>query len=176
MKDVFALLTMIGIIIGLIIILAANSGCTNKSQIRTFPAGGGSKVEQLPEPAVPQNQPYIVPGSRPVDVGPERIDESIYFGFDDDRINPTAMLNLDRICNEIRNDEHAMIHLNGYACPIGDAGYNVDLSWRRAKAAQTYIEDVCGLDCVTHMYGHGEDKGAIEGKYELSRRVDVGVR
>jgi outer membrane protein OmpA-like peptidoglycan-associated protein len=84
------------------------------------------------------------PGPRavPVTVSDTRIliGETIYFEFDTDIIRPVSMPLLDQVAEVIGTlDPGLRIRIEGHSDNVGGETYNVDLSFRRARAVVEYL-------------------------------------
>ncbi len=84
------------------------------------------------------------PGPRavPVTVSDTRIliGETIYFEFDTDVIRPVSMPLLDQVAQVIGTlDPQLRIRIEGHTDDLGGETYNVDLSFRRARAVVEYL-------------------------------------
>ncbi|MBX7196931.1 MAG: OmpA family protein [Sandaracinaceae bacterium] len=84
------------------------------------------------------------PGPRavPVTVSDTRIliGETIYFEFDTDVIRPVSMPLLDQVAQVIGTlDGTLRIRIEGHTDNLGGEAYNVDLSFRRARAVVEYL-------------------------------------
>jgi outer membrane protein OmpA-like peptidoglycan-associated protein len=68
------------------------------------------------------------------------ISERIYFEFDTDTIRPVSMPALDQLATVIRQLEPRLrVRVEGYTDDHGNPQYNVDLSFRRARAVVEYL-------------------------------------
>jgi outer membrane protein OmpA-like peptidoglycan-associated protein len=84
------------------------------------------------------------PGPRaiPVTVSDTRIliGETIYFEFDTEVIRPVSMPLLDQVAEVIGTlDANLRIRVEGHTDTLGGEAYNVDLSFRRARAVVEYL-------------------------------------
>ncbi len=68
------------------------------------------------------------------------IGETIYFEFDTDVIRPVSMPLLDQVADVIGHlDPSLRIRVEGHTDDLGSDAYNVDLSFRRARAVVEYL-------------------------------------
>ncbi len=104
------------------------------------------------------------------------------FGFNSTDLSEKAQRNLDVIGQALKSSHltRERFVLGGHTDDIGPAGYNKQLSERRAAAAKQYLIQKWGVDperIVTR--GYGEDKPAVEGMSdtarERNRRVELEV-
>jgi len=84
------------------------------------------------------------PGPRavPVTVSDTRIliGETIYFEFDTDVIRPVSMPLLDQVAEVIGTlDRNLRIRIEGHTDTLGGEAYNIDLSFRRARAVVEFL-------------------------------------
>ena len=91
-----------------------------------------------------------------------RFDAPIYFGFDEDEVNPQFSAYLDRFA-KIVSDYYpgSMVTVEGFTDAVGTAEYNLALGKRRADAVRSYLVDYAGLspDHVRAVsYGEAADR------------------
>ena len=68
---------------------------------------------------------------------------TVFFGFDEDRLIPAARRALDRLAPRLRETlaQGGTVLVDGHTDATGSAGYNLDLSERRARAAAAYLQE-----------------------------------
>lgn len=99
---------------------------------------------------------------------------NVYFAFDSSDLTPEGRqwLDYDVRCIKARGKP---VVLDGYSDAKGEAGYNVDLSNRRAMAVKQYL-DQSGVSTV-QIAGKGEQNpvttGGTEQDYAWNRRVEL---
>jgi hypothetical protein len=100
----------------------------------------------------------------------------LYFKFDSVELVPTARAWVDHDANCLAAEGASRVVLKGYADERGDAGYNLDLSLRRAQAVKAAL-DSRGLDVDVAVRAEGATdpvlKGTTEHKYAYDRRVEL---
>jgi peptidoglycan-associated lipoprotein len=75
-----------------------------------------------------------------------RFDVPIYFGFDEDEVNPEYMAFLDRFAQVVqRYYPSSMVTVEGFTDPVGTVEYNQALGMRRAQAVADYLVGRGGL-------------------------------
>jgi peptidoglycan-associated lipoprotein len=65
--------------------------------------------------------------------------DNIYFDLDKWKIRPDAAVELDKIVSLMKDNPDIIIELSSHTDCRGDAGYNLTLSDKRAKASAAYI-------------------------------------
>jgi outer membrane protein OmpA-like peptidoglycan-associated protein len=100
----------------------------------------------------------------------------VYFAFDSTAIEPEAKkwLDHDTQCLKVRGAKEVV--LQGYADKRGEAGYNVDLSRRRADVVRAELQNR-GLQIGVTVKGEGETDPVLVGNTEhdfaYNRRVEL---
>jgi len=106
--------------------------------------------------------------------------EKVYFAFDGDRILPRSYPLLDNVAEVINNHEEIpLIVVEGHTDSVGDDGYNLDLSARRARSVATYLI-AAGVDPTRlKSRGYGEeqpiDSNDTEDGRARNRRVEFKI-
>ncbi len=68
------------------------------------------------------------------------ISETIYFDYDQDTIRPVSLPMLNQVADVIRRSSQIrQVRIEGHTDAAGDADYNLDLSYRRARAVMEYL-------------------------------------
>ncbi|NCD10778.1 MAG: OmpA family protein [Negativicutes bacterium] len=117
---------------------------------------------------------------KPIAVAPFEKQWVIYFDFDEDTIRPQDTAILDDVVKIYKEHQKSTIALVGHTDSIGTDEYNVDLSWRRVRAAQSYLWAHGIADTVITVAAHGEATPAAtndtpEGR-SLNRRVTLHLK
>jgi peptidoglycan-associated lipoprotein len=69
-----------------------------------------------------------------------RFDVPVYFGFDEDEVNPQYMAFLDRFSEVVtKYYPSSLVTVEGFTDPVGDPEYNLALGKRRAQAVMDYL-------------------------------------
>jgi len=111
----------------------------------------------------------------------EKINRSIHFKFNDYSIAPDAQKKLNNILGFLLGHKGTTIMMTGYACVIGKADYNKNLSQQRSDSVKTFFVNG-GLDSSRIIsIGRGEYniqnpddyKNKNEEVYVDARRVDI---
>lgn len=102
------------------------------------------------------------------------VHRTVYFDVDKYEINPSAQFQLDSMIKSLRDQGECSVSIYGSTDIDGSAGYNQQLSERRAHAVQAYLtaHDIKAVKCITKGLGR---KGDELSKAE-NRRVDVELR
>jgi OmpA-OmpF porin, OOP family len=67
--------------------------------------------------------------------------DAILFDFDQDVLKPEAIVQLEEVYKLLRKNRSMYLEIDGHADIIGDDGYNVELSKRRADRVISYLTD-----------------------------------
>ncbi len=103
---------------------------------------------------------------------------SVHFAFDKDNLSKKAKEALDQLATDVPNTKGYIITVEGGADSTGDAGYNYDLSQRRANAVIQYLASEKNIPAhKIYVIGLGKDKPVesnktAEGRAK-NRRVDI---
>ena len=91
-----------------------------------------------------------------------RFDAPIYFGFDEEEVNPQFTAYLDRFADIVAQYyPMSVVTVEGFTDPVGTPEYNLALGKRRADAVKSYLVDFAGLspDRVRSVsYGEAADR------------------
>lgn len=115
-----------------------------------------------------------------VQVDDERaIDLTVFFAYDSDRILPEAFAQLDVLARALQSRELAghRFLVAGHTDAKGRAGYNLDLSRRRALAVARYLADagIVPARLVAHGWGETRLKLPSDPLSGANRRVEVAL-
>lgn len=118
----------------------------------------------------------------PTDVSERFVVDEILFGFNSDRIvNEGAKTALSQFAEHVEKPpRYKMVVIEGHTDSIGGAGYNLDLSQRRANNIRKYLVENNGIDPKRiKAVGYGEsrpiaDNGNFQGRAK-NRRVEFKV-
>jgi len=105
--------------------------------------------------------------------------EGLLFGFDSDQINATAQDNLRRFAASLQKYPNTRTLIVWHTDSQGSAGYNMDLSNRRALSAANFItgEGVDRARISTAGRGEGDSiaTNTSDAGRQLNRRVEVAI-
>jgi OmpA-OmpF porin, OOP family len=106
------------------------------------------------------------------------VETSVHFGFDQANLTAKAKEALDQLAQEIPNQKHYILVVEGATDSVGDANYNYQLSERRAAAVIQYLAEEHSIPAhKIHVIGLGKDKkvasNASASGRAKNRRVDV---
>lgn len=106
------------------------------------------------------------------------VETSVHFGFDQANLTKRAKAALDQLAQEIPNQKHFIVVVEGGTDSVGDANYNYQLSERRASAVIQYLAEEHSLPAhKIYVIGLGKDKKAASNATAAgrakNRRVDV---
>lgn len=103
--------------------------------------------------------------------------EEVEFGFDSDALTDVAVSNVEDALDALTDDHTAV--LVGYASPIGDEDYNLDLSERRVDAVRAAMLDrgANPEQIVVRAIGEIDSEATVDaqGRSEENRRVDIKI-
>jgi len=100
---------------------------------------------------------------------------TIYFGFDRYDLRKEEKAKLDEAVKFMKDNPDAMFSIEGHACPIGPAAYNMKLSERRANTVYKYLVSQ-GIDknrFMTKWFGETQPVTKVRKEYWKNRRVLV---
>lgn len=109
----------------------------------------------------------------PVKVEPYKV--TIYFGFDRYDLRSEEKAKLDEAVKYMKDNPDVMFSIEGHACPIGPAAYNMKLSERRANTVYKYLVSQ-GIDMnrfMTKWFGETQPVTTVRKEYWKNRRVLV---
>ncbi|HSE49615.1 MAG TPA: OmpA family protein [Terriglobales bacterium] len=106
------------------------------------------------------------------------VETSVHFGFDQANLTAKAKEALDQLAQEIPNQKHYILVVEGGTDSVGDANYNYQLSERRAAAVIQYLAEEHSIPAhKIYVIGLGKDKkvasNASASGRAKNRRVDV---
>jgi len=105
-------------------------------------------------------------------------EDAVYFAFDSAELREEGKLVLDKIAGLLRAAAGYKVSIEGHTDSIGPAGYNRDLSLRRATSVRNYFVNEKKISAGRFsVAGFGEDKPVasnetIEGRAR-NRRVEI---
>jgi outer membrane protein OmpA-like peptidoglycan-associated protein len=163
-------------------VIGKQSGSTTKGVIIGAAIGGAAGAiigHQMDQQAKELKQ--NIPGAIVERVG-EGIQvtfaSGLMFDFDSDAIRGAARGNLDALANSLGKYDDSSLLIVGHTDSVGRAGYNQDLSERRASAAARYLSSR-GVDRPISTLGLGEsepiDTNDTGVGRQRNRRVEVAI-
>jgi OOP family OmpA-OmpF porin len=98
--------------------------------------------------------------------------DDVYFDFDRDTLRQDALLTLGKVATAMRGDPTMRLQIEGHACDLGTAEYNLGLSERRAETVRNYfIAQGISPDRMTTV-GYGEERPQNDNSTEALRRLN----
>lgn len=104
---------------------------------------------------------------------PQRYNKSFLFKFDSDEMEMNEQDKLDAFIAIIAGKEVQRIEIDGYADDIGNNGYNLELSEKRAKKIALYLVDKGYPVTRIALKGYGESTD--EAIKKLNRKVELKI-
>ncbi len=100
---------------------------------------------------------------------------TIYFGFDRYDLREEEKAKLDEAVKFMKENPDVMFTLEGHACPIGPAAYNMKLSERRANTVYKYLvsQGISKDRFLVKWFGETQPVTTIRKEYWKNRRVLV---
>ena len=102
------------------------------------------------------------------------------FGKASSDLEPQALAELARVCQEIRARDSRDVSINGHTDTTGDAAFNMRLSLERARRVQEYLvaQGIPGEILTTAYHGKGNPRVPTADNVDepRNRRVEVIVR
>lgn len=113
-------------------------------------------------------------------IGKEIVLKNIYYDYEKADINETAAKELDNLLQIMENNPDIKIELSSNTDVRGDAGFNMDLSQKRAESAATYITSKGIAPYRITAKGYGETKpkvpnAASEEEHQQNRRTSFTI-
>ena len=106
-------------------------------------------------------------------------EDSFLFDFDKSAIRPENREILSRIAGVLLASHGYRLYVYGHTDDVGAAGYNRDLSDRRARAVRNYLVHAGVPETVVEAKGFGESSPSSKGRSaaarQKNRRVEIGV-
>ncbi|MBP5857140.1 OmpA family protein [Marivibrio halodurans] len=131
-----------------------------KPKVRTRKVVFGSPPPKVAPKTAPT--PASTPASAPAAGGPaapRTASLRIQFDLDSARVRSEYGAALANLAQSMRDNPSMIFEIGGHADATGDAGYNRDLSERRALAVRDYLINIHGVDGGRlGVAGHGESK------------------
>lgn len=139
-------------------------------------------LPKIPDDIDPVYPDIVIPYELPKPPRPKKttIEADVLFGFDSTRVKKAAESELYDLIYELEKRKVPKVLIEGHADSVGNAGYNIDLSKRRAEAVKSWFIKAGAPDA--HRYktvGRGEsdpvaDNATSAGRAK-NRRVDITI-
>jgi len=103
---------------------------------------------------------------------------NVLFAFDDWRLKPEALEAISEVMTIFNASKDRKIVIEGHTCSLGEFGYNINLSRKRARSVSDYLTTVMGIPAENvQIEYYGElfpvASNNNEGGREKNRRVDI---
>ena len=95
-----------------------------------------------PAPTPPPPAPVLKPLPAPMKLS---YSADSFFGFDKATVNPDGQKDLDKLAQDLRGLDYAVVRVTGHTDRFGSHDYNMKLSNRRAQAVQRYLVETAGV-------------------------------
>ncbi|MCP5116195.1 MAG: OmpA family protein [bacterium] len=106
-------------------------------------------------------------------------DEAFRFEFDKATLRAPNRETLSRIAGILLASEGYRLFIDGHTDDVGDSGYNLGLSERRAQSVRDYLVDAGIPEDLIAIQGFGKteplDKGKTKAARAKNRRVEIGI-
>ena len=114
-----------------------------------------------------------------VDYG-RAIDITVFFEYDSARLTPEARIQLEPLANALQSRELLPYRflIAGHTDAVGSAGYNRNLSLKRASSVRRFLSVTYGVDpdrLVIHGWGESRLKDEDRPRAGINRRVEVAL-
>jgi len=102
----------------------------------------------------------------------------VLFDFDDWKLKPEAMQAIDEVIDTYNKSRDREIIIEGHTCSLGEHGYNIELSHKRAGSVADYLINIRGIpaeDIRVEYYGELFPVASNDDETgrEKNRRVDI---
>jgi len=115
----------------------------------------------------------------PIAAGEEFIFENIFFDFDKDDLKPESMSSLKRLQTFLVENPKVSINIIGHTDNVGNAGYNENLSKRRAESVRKYLLKNGIKESRVQAIGKGQSEPMVPNdtaeNRALNRRITVSI-
>ncbi len=112
-------------------------------------------------------------------VGSKVVLNNIFFDFDETRLKPNSVTELNRLVGFLNKNPNVAVEINGYADSKGADDYNKKLSLERAKSVVEYLRkqgiDKDRLSAVGHGVSDDSKKSKDPAGREADRRVELKI-
>jgi outer membrane protein OmpA-like peptidoglycan-associated protein len=98
--------------------------------------------------------------------------EDVHFDFDRNLLRADSRAELDKLVAAMKADSRMRIVVEGHACNIGTAEYNLALGERRANAVRTYLTSSGIAADRIQVTSFGEERPAFDNNAEDTRRLN----
>jgi outer membrane protein OmpA-like peptidoglycan-associated protein len=104
----------------------------------------------------------------PLKAGKRFVLPNVFFDFDSDVLKPESFDELQKLIDFLRNNPRLKIEVSGHTDNVGEKGYNIELSTKRAKAICNYLEKF--IDSARLAYaGYGSSVPVLTNDTEEGR-------
>ncbi|WP_194976008.1 OmpA family protein [Aquiflexum lacus] len=116
----------------------------------------------------------------PIAPGEEFIFENIFFDFDKDDLKPESISSLKRLQSFLAENPKVSINIVGHTDNVGNAGYNENLSKRRAESVRLYLLKNGVKESRVNAIGKGQSEPMVTNdtaeNRALNRRITVSIQ
>lgn len=183
--------TGIGAAVGAVVGAAAGAisgdGSTSKRDRALIGAAAGAAVGGGIGAYMDKQEEQLRQSTQGTGIGVERqgdnivlnMPNSVTFGFDSSQLTGQASSALNDVANVLNQYPETRITIAGHTDSTGDAGYNQQLSERRAQAVGSYLQSSGVSGARLSMMGYGENQPIASNNTEQgraqNRRVEIVV-
>lgn len=97
--------------------------------------------------------------------------ETVYFGLNSATLSTDGKMVLNQVASDFINNPSMNIEVTGFTCDLGQAGYNMDLSYERAMAVAEHLVYLGVNPAQIFSKGVGENQSA--GNQSTNRRAEL---
>ena len=136
----------------------------------------------------PPGTPFLMSGEEIISLAgpalnalpPPPVQYVLYFDYDSDELTKNSIILLNGIARTIQNNKPIRIHLAGHTDTVGEHDYNLQLSYKRAKAVADMLT-AQGVDSsIIHITYFGKEIPLIKTGDQVheprNRRAEVTIR
>jgi outer membrane protein OmpA-like peptidoglycan-associated protein/tetratricopeptide (TPR) repeat protein len=118
-------------------------------------------------------QPFVIHAElQPLKTGSLTVLRNVFFDTDKDVLKPESYNELNRIAALLASHPGLVVELGGHTDNSGTASHNKDLSFRRARAVQSYLINEGIEKSRLKIKGYGPDKPLADNQTEAGRALN----
>lgn len=165
---------ILGMGIASLVACSSHSGSINNRDYDNYRAATSSEVITA---GLGKDAAFPGAGAGELNEASGRKNNTLYFGFDSNRVRPQYQPTLEANAKYLRTHPRAKLRLEGHTDPRGSREYNVGLGQRRANQVAEQLLLLGAEEDQLVRVSYGKEKlaalGDDEEAYQLDRRVEM---